>query len=95
MRLGSGIAVALAQAGGCSSYLTSSLGASMCRECSPKIKKTKKKKKRQKKVRLLGDILTLWDETRKVDLVSSNCPLGFPSQAESESGNPSQEKRRI
>ena len=41
-QLGSGIAVALAQAGGTSSDQTPNLGTSICRECSPK--KTKGKK---------------------------------------------------
>ena len=42
MQLGSGIAVAVAQANSYSSNLTPSLGTSICRGCSPK--KTKPKK---------------------------------------------------
>ena len=41
--LGSGVAVAVVLAGSCSSYLTPSVGTSICRRCSPK--ETKKKKK--------------------------------------------------
>ena len=43
MGLGSGVAVALAKAGGCSSNSTPSLGTYICCGCGPK--KTKKKKK--------------------------------------------------
>ena len=39
--LGSGIAVAVAQAGSCSSYSIPSLGTSICCRCSPKKKKKK------------------------------------------------------
>jgi len=42
MQLGSGVAVAVAQAGSCSSDLTPSLGTSICHGCGPK--KTEKKK---------------------------------------------------
>ena len=47
MRLGSGVAVALAWAGGYSSGWTPSLGTSMCRGCSPKKDRRQKKKVRQ------------------------------------------------
>ena len=47
MQLRSGIAVAAAQAGSCSSYSTPSLGTSMCRKYSTK-KKTKRKRKLNK-----------------------------------------------
>ena len=49
MRLGSCIAVAVAQAGSCSSNSTPSLGTSICHQCSPKTKTKKKKKKKKKK----------------------------------------------
>ena len=39
--LGSGVAVAVAQAGGYSSYSTPSLGTSICHRCSPKKQKKK------------------------------------------------------
>ena len=42
MQLGSDVAVAVVQAGGCSWDLTPSLGTSICHECDPK--KPKKKK---------------------------------------------------
>ena len=45
MWLRSGIAVAVAYAGSCSSDSTPSLGTSVCPECNPKKKKKKKKKK--------------------------------------------------
>ena len=45
--LGSGIAVAVAQAGSCSFDWIPSVGTSICRGCGPK-KKKKKKKKRKK-----------------------------------------------
>ena len=45
-RLGSGIAVALAQACGCSSDLTPSLGTSMCHRSGPRKSKKKAKKKK-------------------------------------------------
>ena len=37
LRLGSHVAVAVVQAGGCSSNLTPSLGIFICQECSPKM----------------------------------------------------------
>jgi len=43
--LGSHIAVAVVQAGGCSSDSTASLGTSTCLRCGPKKQKKKKKKK--------------------------------------------------
>ena len=43
MRLGSGIAVAVVEAGSCISDLTPSLGISICHGCSPKKEKKKKK----------------------------------------------------
>ena len=46
MCLGSGMAVAVAVAGSCSSFLTPSLGTSICLGCDPKKKKEKEKKKR-------------------------------------------------
>ena len=42
MRLGSGVAVAVVQAGSCSSNSTPSLGTSICRRLGPKKKKAKK-----------------------------------------------------
>ena len=48
MRLGSRVAVAVAQAGSCSSEWTPSLGTSMCRRCSPKRQKDQKKKKKER-----------------------------------------------
>ena len=42
-RLGSRVAVAMVQAGSCSSNSTPSLGTSMCLKCSPKKEKKKKK----------------------------------------------------
>ena len=41
MKLKSGIAIAVAQAGNCSSDSTPSLGTSICHKCSPKKKKIK------------------------------------------------------
>ena len=51
MQLGSGVDVAMtvAQAGSHSCYSTSSLGTSICQECSPK--KEKKKKRKESKDR--------------------------------------------
>ena len=43
MQLGSGVAVAVAWAGGYSSNSTPSLGTSVCHECSPKNQERKKK----------------------------------------------------
>ena len=48
-RLGSCVAVAVAQAGGYNSDWTPSLGTSMCHECGPKKKKKKKKKEKKSK----------------------------------------------
>ena len=48
MQLGSGIAVAVAQAGSCSSDLTPILGTSICITYNPKKKKKKKKKSKIK-----------------------------------------------
>ena len=45
--LGSSVAVAVAEAGSCSSYSTPSLGTSMCLRCGPKTKKKKKKKRKK------------------------------------------------
>ena len=50
MRLGSGFAAAVVQAGSCCTNWTSSLGTSMCHRCNQKKKKKKKKKKRKKKI---------------------------------------------
>ena len=47
-RLGSDVAVAVVEAGSCSSHMTPSLGTSICCRCSPK-KKRKRKKKKPKK----------------------------------------------
>ena len=47
--LGSGDAVAVAQASGYSSDLNPSLGTSICHECGQKKRKRKKKKKERKK----------------------------------------------
>ena len=47
-RLRSGIAVAVAQAGSCSSHWTPSLGTSICRQCGPKKQKKKNQKTHQK-----------------------------------------------
>ena len=48
MKLKSGIAIAVAQAGNCSSDSTPSLGTSICHKCSPKKKKIKIKVSRAK-----------------------------------------------
>ena len=50
-QLGSGVAVAVGQAGSCSSDSTSSLETSICHRCGPKKqnKKTKNKKEKEKK----------------------------------------------
>ena len=47
MQLGSGVAVAVAEASRCTSNLTPSLGTSICHGCSPKKQKKKKKKKKK------------------------------------------------
>ena len=47
--LGSRVAVAVAQAGSCSSHSTPSLGTSICHRCGPKIAKKKTPKNKQKK----------------------------------------------
>ena len=52
-RLGFGIAVALAQAGGNSSNQTSSLGISICHRCSPQKTKDKKRKKKPRAYNML------------------------------------------
>ena len=44
VRLGSGAAVAVVQAGSCSSDMTPSLGTSLCYGCGPKMQKTKQNK---------------------------------------------------
>ena len=44
MQLGSQVVVAVAEAGGCSSDSTPSLGTSICCRCDPEKKKTKKKR---------------------------------------------------
>ena len=49
MQLGSGVAVAVVQAGNCSSDLTPSSETSICHRCSPK-KRKKKKKEGEKKI---------------------------------------------
>ena len=54
IRLESCIAVAVAQAGSCSSDSTSSLGTSICHGCSPK-REPKNKKKKKKKLNHLKD----------------------------------------
>ena len=46
MGLGSGVAAAVVQAGGCSSNSTPSLGTSLCQGCGPKKTGEKKKKKK-------------------------------------------------
>ena len=46
MRLGSCIAVVVAQAGSCSSDLTPSLGISVCCGCGPKMQKEEERKKK-------------------------------------------------
>ena len=48
MRLGSGVIVAVMQAGSCSSDLTPRLGTSICRGCGPK-KSKKKEREREKR----------------------------------------------
>ena len=50
MPLGSGVAVAVVEAGSCSFDLTPNLGTSICRGGGPKKAKKKKKKKKKKKV---------------------------------------------
>ena len=53
MRLGSGFAVAVAQASSCSSNLTPSLGTSICHKCGPK--KKGKKKREVKRDQIIED----------------------------------------
>ena len=52
-QLGSDVAVAVVQAGGCSSNSTPSLGTSMCCGCGPKKRPKKEKKKEKKSMYLL------------------------------------------
>ena len=52
MWLGSGVAMAVVQAGSCSSDSTPSLEVSICRRCGPE--KTRDKKKKKKKRIIVG-----------------------------------------
>ena len=69
MRLGSGIAVAVAQASGYSFDQTPSLGTSICCKCgSKKTEKTKKKKKKKK------SISSSHQETFQYPFIFTHCP---------------------
>ena len=80
MQLGSGIAVAVAWVGSCSSDLTLSLGTSICCQCSPK-KKTKDKKKKKKRIHLIPDYgeLILENIHPPIHSVLFPLPSGTPS----------------
>ena len=72
MRLGSLVAVAVVQAGSCSSDLNPSLGTSMCHRCGPKKTKTKQNKTKQKLSSIsegaiieIGDYIDLFSQAPK------------------------------
>ena len=64
MQLGSGVAVAMAQAGSCSSNSTPSLGTSICHRCGHKKKKKKTSNNNLRKIKAYAEIVLLVNPTK-------------------------------
>ena len=69
MRLGSGVAVAVVQAGSCSSDLTPTLGTSICRRCGPL--ETPKKQTLRSQVRVTNQIQR-WEKRYQVNVFDTS-----------------------